>query len=205
MVRPSIGRPMSVEPAVVAVIAAELFAHRGYDTTTVDDVASAAGISRRSLFNYFPQKAALVWWGFGPFIEALEARLATVRADKRLGDELARCNYEALLTFGSLDEVRTRLRIIAANDDVRAYGAVGQTEVRACYERFFTTYGISPGLSVKVLSMVVTEVGMAASLHWAVHSTEPTPRHEIEQAYLALSAFSSKRARADDTGSPHQT
>jgi len=40
---------------------AELFAARGYEAVTVDEVASAAGVSRRTLFRYFPSKDALVF------------------------------------------------------------------------------------------------------------------------------------------------
>lgn len=36
--------------------AMELFAQRGFDATTVDDIVSAVGISARSFFRYFPTK-----------------------------------------------------------------------------------------------------------------------------------------------------
>lgn len=41
--------------------AARLFAARGYDDTTVDDIAAAAGVSRRTLFRYFPTKESLAF------------------------------------------------------------------------------------------------------------------------------------------------
>ncbi len=40
--------------------AIELFARRGFDETTVDEVAEAAGISRRSFFRYFQSKDDLL-------------------------------------------------------------------------------------------------------------------------------------------------
>ena len=38
-------------------MALQLFDERGYDATSVDDVARAAGVGRRTFFRYFPTKA----------------------------------------------------------------------------------------------------------------------------------------------------
>ncbi|GAB4244384.1 MAG: TetR family transcriptional regulator [Acidobacteriota bacterium] len=40
--------------------AIKLFAEKGFDATTVDDIAQAAGLSRRSFFRYFASKDDLV-------------------------------------------------------------------------------------------------------------------------------------------------
>ncbi len=42
--------------AELATIALRMFAERGYEQTTVDDVARAAGLTKRSFFRYFPSK-----------------------------------------------------------------------------------------------------------------------------------------------------
>lgn len=58
-----------------ALVAASrrLFAERGYDATTVDDIAEAAGVSRRSFFRYFETKEAIA-------LPDHPARLARFRA-----------------------------------------------------------------------------------------------------------------------------
>ena len=57
--------------------ATDLFAEKGYDETTVDDIAQKAGISRRSFFRYFSSKSDLMGYGIvgygGHLIEAIEA------------------------------------------------------------------------------------------------------------------------------------
>jgi AcrR family transcriptional regulator len=40
--------------------AIRLFLERGFETTTLDDIAEAAGVSRRSLFHYFESKEEIV-------------------------------------------------------------------------------------------------------------------------------------------------
>jgi len=42
--------------AEIAEIALRMFADRGYEKTTVDDIARAAGLTKRSFFRYFPSK-----------------------------------------------------------------------------------------------------------------------------------------------------
>lgn len=56
--------------------ASELFEARGYTATTMDDVARAAGISRKSLFLYFPSKSDLIWHREGPYLQNLASDLA---------------------------------------------------------------------------------------------------------------------------------
>lgn len=46
--------------AEIAATAIRLFKERGFDATTVDQIAAAAGISRRSFFHYFGSKEDLV-------------------------------------------------------------------------------------------------------------------------------------------------
>jgi AcrR family transcriptional regulator len=41
-------------------VAQNLFAERGYDRTTMDEIAAAADVSRATAFNYFPRKEELL-------------------------------------------------------------------------------------------------------------------------------------------------
>ena len=43
--------------------AIDLFTKQGFDETTVDDIAEAAGVSRRSFFRYFASKDDLMAQG----------------------------------------------------------------------------------------------------------------------------------------------
>src|SRR4029077_7102310 len=54
----------------------ELFVERGYDATTLADIADAAGVSTRTIFAYFPSKEDILFASFETMREALAAALA---------------------------------------------------------------------------------------------------------------------------------
>lgn len=87
----------------IAEAAAALFADRGYDTTTVEDIASAAGISPRTFYRYCPTKEDALTPLFAssvghlvdvlakhpaeePLSTAIEASFGTATAERRLED-----------------------------------------------------------------------------------------------------------------------
>src|SRR5258708_14847985 len=47
----------------IVAAAMELFAARGFDAVTVAEIARAAGVSEKTVFNYFPAKEDLVFEG----------------------------------------------------------------------------------------------------------------------------------------------
>jgi len=51
--------------------ATDLFAEKGYDETTVDDIALQAGVSRRSFFRYFSSKNDLMAQGIDTYADYL--------------------------------------------------------------------------------------------------------------------------------------
>ena len=54
----------------------ELFSDRGYDATTLADIAEAAGVSTRTIFAYFPSKEDIVFCEFESMRDALGVALA---------------------------------------------------------------------------------------------------------------------------------
>jgi AcrR family transcriptional regulator len=66
----------------IADAAIQLFLDRGYEATTLDDIADAADVSRRSLFDYFPTKEDVLFARQDDFIVALTGELAKRPADE---------------------------------------------------------------------------------------------------------------------------
>ncbi|MFL5359308.1 TetR family transcriptional regulator [Archangium sp.] len=63
-------------------VALHLFIQRGFAETTIEDIAEAAGISRRTFFRYFEAKEDVVLWRLRYSSEQLGAALETRPADE---------------------------------------------------------------------------------------------------------------------------
>jgi AcrR family transcriptional regulator len=91
----------------IAAAALELFRARGFDSVTVAEVAAAADVSEKTVFNYFPSKEDLV---FSTSEDKLAARADAIR-DRVPGVPLSRLFAAETMAFlealedGPLDEL----------------------------------------------------------------------------------------------------
>src|ERR671924_1724037 len=69
---------------LIAQTARRLFQERGFDAVTVADVARAADVSRKTVFNYFPTKEDLFYSG----LELFEAQLIEAVRDRPPGESV---------------------------------------------------------------------------------------------------------------------
>ena len=72
------GRPQEADPRLVSRVALRLFERRGFDKVTMDEIAAAASVSRRTLFRLFPSKSDLVWDGLSDVRDAVKLRAASL-------------------------------------------------------------------------------------------------------------------------------
>jgi len=117
-----LGRRPATTQDHIAAAALDLFAARGFDEVSVDDVAAAAGIARRTLFRYYPSKNAIPWGDFDAHLAHLRDLLDAVPGDAPVGAALR----STLLAFNSFDEAevprhRTRMRVILETAALQAH------------------------------------------------------------------------------------
>lgn len=82
------GRRPSTTRASISRIALSLFAAKGFDETSVEEIAASAGISRRTLFRYFPSKNDIPWGDFDAELTRMRGFLAGLDPNTALADEL---------------------------------------------------------------------------------------------------------------------
>jgi AcrR family transcriptional regulator len=99
-------------------VALELFVERGYEETTIAEIADAAEISPRTIFAYFPSKADILFYDMPEILE----RLAQVLRDRPEGasalDALRDFIAGTLSTAGDdARNVAVRRRIVVAGNE----------------------------------------------------------------------------------------
>ena len=108
------GRPPSTSRRELRLIALRLFAERGFDNTTIEQIAAEAGVSERTFFRYFTTKASVLWTEFETEVETISASLASVPdhvplMDAIRGAVVAANHYRA----DDVPEMRMQMHLIA--------------------------------------------------------------------------------------------
>lgn len=182
------GRPRTIDPDAVSLVALRMFDDQGFDAVSMDDVAAAAGVSRRSLFRLFPSKAALVWGGLDEFAARFTAALRDRPVDEPVGDAL-RAAYRAAAAFPEdvLETTRHRLRVIRANPGLAPGGAEATAALTETVVRFVTgREGRSDDdLAVAVRAHSLVAAASAAMSWWALHGDGP-PADAVDRALALL-------------------
>ena len=178
-----LGRPVVIDPEAVSLTALRLFDEGGYDTVSMDDVALAAGVSRRSLFRLFPTKASLLWGGFEEFAARLQDALEQTPHDVSTPEAL-RTAYRAAATFprSAIEVTRRRLRVIAANPDLAGDGVVRGLPLNAAVTRFIAgRHHRADEFESVVVAQALAAAASSALAWWALHSDE-RPEDVTERA-----------------------
>lgn len=185
MSRPS-GRPRTISPEAVSLVALRLFDERGFDAVSMDDVAEATGISRRSLFRLFPTKSALVWGGLDEFVE----RFRTALADSRDSDPLHALRSASLVASRFPDDrievTRRRLRVIHVTPDLSLRDDPRLTALTDDVRDFLLEHDVEgDDLAAAVRAQAFAAVLNAALTWWAEHD-EGSPVDVLSRAYAAV-------------------
>ncbi|MCW2958299.1 MAG: mycofactocin system transcriptional regulator [Solirubrobacterales bacterium] len=116
------GRPPSTTHDEVERVALELFARDGFETTTMDDIATALGLGRRTLFRYFPSKNDIVWGNFDQVLDRLRGLLAATPDEVPLRRALAEAIVESNhYEPDQLHELRIRMTLITSTPALQAH------------------------------------------------------------------------------------
>jgi mycofactocin system transcriptional regulator len=187
---PARGRPPSTSQAEVARAALELFSTRGFDETTVDDIARAVGVGRRTLFRYFSSKNDTVWGNFDVVCTRLRDELAAAPREEPLMCSLGRA-VVASNTYpdGQLPELRIRMTLITTVPALQAHSMLRYAAWRAVVAEFVAgRLGLESSDHLpQTIAHAALGTSMAAFVVWVADPSRDLGR-TLEDGYRALAS-----------------
>ena len=175
--------------AELARVAVALFAERGFDAVTVDEIAAAAGMSQRTFFRYFATKEDVVL----EFERRLWQDLVTA-FDERPADEGAVTALREAFRFTSHVEPADRARVLQL---ARILDAAPALQARATGQRVAEDQALVAGVArrmgvdvedwrARVVLAAMTSVAGAEFRAWAQDGGSGDPAERIVTALTLL-------------------
>lgn len=188
--RAGVGRPGATTRELIEHAAFELFDRKGFDGTTLDDIARSVGVGRRTLFRYFESKNDIAWGEFDRQLAQFQELLAATPADQPLAEVL----HHTIVAFNHVapeveQQHRFRMRLILRTPTLRAYSTLRFDEWRRIVAEFVAgRTGLTP---TDPLPRVVGHVSLALSIA-AYDEWLDDPERRIEECLdRAMSALRS--------------
>ena len=168
--------------------ALELFRLKGFEQVTIDDVAAAAGTSRRTFFRCFATKADAVWGDFGAHVARLEGLLAGPDDGLPVLERVCAAYVEVNdYAAADLPVLRERMRLILTEPALLAHSELRYAEVdRAVAEHVARRIGAAPGDLLPRLVATTTRAAATAAFEvWLADGRTPLTDH-LHAAFAEL-------------------
>ena len=169
--------------------ALRLFIEKGYDTTTVEEIAAAAGVSHMTFFRYFPRKEEVVEYDeYDPLLEELVAARPVEEPPLTALHRALRAGLEQILATNR-EELLIRTRLILRNPALRSRNLLAQDATRDLLARALARRaGLpEPDLAATVQASAALGAIGPAAMAWA-GSDDADFVALIDEAFEALAS-----------------
>lgn len=172
MQRPSkLGRPTEADTQHIAKVALRLFEQKGFEAVTMEEVAQAAAVSRRTLFRHFPSKADLVWTGTDELLGMLKSLAAPHEGRKLpLRSVVSELFVPVLALLDDTDTAefaRRRLRLIAGSPALLTHPML--QEVDALLAALLAAGSLPGRAPAPLVARTLVAAAFTALKWWAEH------------------------------------
>jgi mycofactocin system transcriptional regulator len=183
-----IGRPPATTHAEIEVAAFDLFARRGFAGTTLEHIAQAVGVGKRTIFRYYPSKNDILWGQFDDSLARFAETLHEMPADMPVFEAV----YRGIVDFNRfdgqvIDHHRERMALILRTPELQAHSAIRYQQWRRVIEEFVADR-LDQNQS-SVIPVTAGHVGLALALSayesW-LGSDGPSLEDELERVFEGL-------------------
>jgi AcrR family transcriptional regulator len=172
------GRPAVTSAHELAAVAQRLFLERGFERTSIEDIAAAAGIGRRTFFRYFRAKVDVLFAESASELEVLRRELASAPEAEDYRAALMRAVTTALrVAPGDREWALQRAQLILSVPALQAQAAVVFARWRRIATEFVAGRFPADDLFARATGHAVLAATLAAHEHWIAR-----PGSELEDA-----------------------
>jgi AcrR family transcriptional regulator len=152
-----------------------LFAERGFSETTVDDIVTAAGVSRRSFFRYFESKNDLMAHGMVSYGDELIAAIEACPEDCSLREIVRETVMQVAQAAAGRPRTLKIMAIVSRYPDARAAQALRFAEVQDRVTEVLERRAKAAGedtLAVRIAAGMVVNLAGQAVQWWYEHGQQ---------------------------------
>lgn len=163
------GRPEATSHAAIEQAAFTLFAERGFARTTLDAIADAVGVSRRTLFRYYQSKNDIPWGQFDRTLDHFRELLAGQPDDLPVHEAIHRAVVEFnRFPVDAHPPHRERMRLILTTPELQAHSVLRYAEWRQVIAEDVARRGgtLAADLVPQVAGHVSLAISLSAYEHW---------------------------------------
>ena len=166
--------------------ALRLFREQGYDATTVEQIAAAAGVSHVTFFRYFPTKEDVALSdSYDPLIASFIAQTpAAWPLTQRIRAVLVQGLRQVYDT--DRDTLLAQNKLIVSTPALRERMWAGQLATQQAILQALGQHGPNPGFQAKVIVAACLAAATTAILAWVENDGTPELPDLIEQAFDTL-------------------
>jgi mycofactocin system transcriptional regulator len=194
------GRPRSTSRRALELVALRLFNEQGFDQTTVDQIAAAADVGRRTFFRYFASKNDVLWNNFDLEVATIRSLLAQAPADQPMMDAVrdavvAANRYHAK----DIPEMRARMNLIVSEPTLQANAMLHYTAWEEAISEFVAARLGQPADSLYPLAVGRSTLAVcrAAYDRWVARADSDLTVY-LDAAITALAAGFDVAALSDE-------
>jgi AcrR family transcriptional regulator len=170
-----------------------LFGERGFEDTTVADIAERAGLTKRTFFRYFADKREVLFWGAKLLEEGFAAAVLAAPASAPPLEAVA-AGFDAVApTFEERRElVIQRQRIVAANPELRERELIKLASLTAAVAGALRDRGVEDPVAILTAEAGISVFHVAVG-RWVDEANTRPLRELMHDALEELRALAAAR------------
>jgi AcrR family transcriptional regulator len=167
-----------------------LFLERGFEATTLDDIAAAADISRRSFFHYFASKEDVVF----AWHEETTAALIAAVAERPAGESMLTAAENAISAMARQLEPGEAIAMARLKRDNPALQARDQVKYEKLERALAAALEKRAGqkterLQARLVAMIATGAMRIGGELWAAEGAREKPEALVKRTFAAIRAI----------------